>query len=266
MFDPREVEASGALGPAGRRVYPVALGRESGSATLQLTQLPNMSSLLAPNLEVLSRFRKKGTDTRSVGSMELRIEALDAIAARDAFEPDVLKLDTQGSELEILSGALRALKNSLLFVEVEVSFLERYQGQPLFHDIHSFMADHGFELIDLSRLKRYRAANRMGIGNIGLGGGNRPGRLAYADAFFLLNEGQLIERARASRGLALIKLVTTLIAYGKPDLAGRCYDLGHETLAEMPRALLAKVLSGFSASRFGLRRLHAVLDWIARHS
>lgn len=264
MFDPREAAPIGKLGRGKRRIYPVALGRTAGEATLHILALPNMSSTLAPNRALLSGFRKKGAHSAVVSTESLPIEPLDAIAARDGFAPDVLKIDTQGSELEILEGAKQALDHSVLLAEIEVSFLERYSGQPLFDDIVRFMRDAGFELIELSRIKRYRALNASGVANVGLGRGQRAGRAAYGDAIFLRSEATILERARADGGVTLAKAIVALIAYGKPDMAARLFDQGGETLVPARRDRMKKALGSLAGSRFGLRHLHAVVDWLGR--
>jgi FkbM family methyltransferase len=264
LFDPREAVASGALGRGQRRVYPVALGREAGQATLNVLALPNMSSTLEPNRQLLGGFRKKGAHSEIVSTEPLTVETLDEIAARDGFRPDVLKIDTQGSELEIIEGARRVLSESVLMAEVEVSFLERYRGQPLCDDVLRHMRGQGFDLIELSRLKRYRAANTLGIANIGLGQGQRAGRLAYGDAIFLRSEPDLLERGRADRGVSILRAVLGLLAYGKPDMAARLLDQGRDLVDADIRQRLATHLSGLKRSPIGWRHLHVGLDWLAR--
>jgi len=68
-----------------------------------------------------------------------------------------LKLDTQGTELEILQSLDQSQLVDLLAVEVEVEFLELYSGQPLFPDVHDFMTGSGFQLVDLRTHRAYRA-------------------------------------------------------------------------------------------------------------
>ena len=73
--------------------------------------------------------------------------------------PALMKLDTQGTELEILSSLLDAQLEELLCVETEVEFLELYQGQPTFGDVDGFMREQGFRLLDLRTHRSYRNAN-----------------------------------------------------------------------------------------------------------
>src|SRR5512134_3302443 len=194
LFDPREPAASGRLGRGQTRVYPVALGAATGEALLHVTALANMSSVLEPNLPLMQTFRKKGPHAEVVERVKVPVTTLDALAAEDRFAPDVLKIDTQGS---------------VVLAEVEVSFLARYRGQPLCDDIVTTMRALGFELIELHRLKRYRAKNALGIANVGLGLGQRAGRIAYGDAIFLRTEADLVARG----AVAVLKAILALVAY-----------------------------------------------------
>jgi hypothetical protein len=54
-----------------------------------------------------------------------------------------LKIDTQGFELAVLRGAERSLEHCPL-VELELSWVELYSGQPLFDEVHAWMKDHGY--------------------------------------------------------------------------------------------------------------------------
>jgi FkbM family methyltransferase len=260
LFDPREPAASGQLGRGQTRVYAVALGATTGEAVLHVTALANMSSVLEPNRPLIQTFRKKGAHAEVVERATVPVTTLDALAAADRFAPDVLKIDTQGSELQVIDGARGVLANSVVLAEVEVSFLRRYHGQALFDDIVAAMRGLGFELIELHRLKRYRAKNALGIANIGLGGGRRAGRIAYGDAIFLRTEASLVARG----GTALLKAILALVAYGKPDIAARLLDSGRATLDPKQVAAMERGLAGIASSRLGLGRLHSAIDWLGR--
>ena len=59
--------------------------------------------------------------------------------------PDLIKLDVEGAELKALDGAKKALVHAKYAI-LEVSFVERHLGQPIFHDVIDFMASHSFHL------------------------------------------------------------------------------------------------------------------------
>ena len=225
MFDPREREATGKVGRGQTRVYPVALGDQTGEASLYVTAMANMSSFLAPDPTVFGQFGKKEHDATVITTEMVPIERLDELATRDGFQADVIKIDTQGSELMVVEGAERTLQ-SVLLAEVEVSFFRRYTGQPLFAEIEERMAGRGFELIDLLKLKRYRSTNSLGVRNASVRANDRSGRVAYADAIFLRRESEIIASAKADSGTSLLRAAVALIAYGKADIATRLLDLG----------------------------------------
>ncbi len=262
LFEPRD---GGETRRVGRdTLYPVALGPEPGRATLNVTALENMSSTLRPNRALLETYRKKGEHTRITGTLEMPVDTLDAVAARDGRKVDAIKVDTQGSELGILEGARSALAGSIFVAEVEVSFFHRYEGQPLLRDIDAFMADAGFELLDLYRLKRYRRRNTAGIANLSLGGGQRAGRLSYGDALFFLREERLLERIAAEGETLALKALLALLVYGKADMAAHLFDRAAHLLEAPRRAALHTYFRRLAGQRLRGRRLPALLDRLAR--
>lgn len=230
LFEPREGgSASGSLGRGQSRTYPVALGDKAGEVDLYITQLANMSSFLKPDAEVFRRYRKKGADARVVATEKVPVDRFDTLAQADGIRPDVLKVDTQGSELLVLKGAEQSL-TSVLVAEIEVSFFRRYAGQPVFAEIEAWMNEHGFELIELHKLKRYRAANSLGIRQPVLGGVQRSGRVAYGDAIFMRSPDVILAAAREDGGASILKAMIALLAYGKADHAAALLDAGKELL------------------------------------
>ena len=81
---------------------------------------------------------------------------------------DFIKIDIQGGELNALKGGQRSLKNTL-GLELEVEFLPIYMDQPLFGEVCSFLAEHGFEFMDFANLARWGRDSRSGAGQCVLG-------------------------------------------------------------------------------------------------
>lgn len=249
LFDPREADASGSFGPGQTRTYPVALSDQAGDAVLHITALPNMSSFLQPDPDVFKRYRKKAAHAQVVQSEKVPVDRLDALAAADGFQPNVLKVDTQGSELMVLEGAKESLK-SVLLAEIEVSFFQRYVGQPVFADIESWMKQQGFELIELYRLKRYRAVNSLEIYQPLIGGDQRSGRVTYGDAIFMRNNDAILAAASQDGGVSLLRAMIALLAYGKADHAAALFDRGRNTLPAEQYAAIGKALTALNRKRF----------------
>jgi FkbM family methyltransferase len=244
LFEPRESgSASGSLGRGQTRTYPVALGDRAGEVNLYITQLANMSSFLEPDADVFRRYRKKGADAHVVATEKVPVERLDTLAEADGIHPDVLKVDTQGSEQLVLKGAEQSLA-SVLVAEIEVSFLRRYVGQPVFAQIEAWMNDRGFELIELHKLKRYRAANRLGIRQPVLGGAQRSGRVAYGDAIFMRSPEAILAAAKTDGGASVLKAMVALLAYGKADHAAAMLEAGKGLLPDERSVAVSKALAG----------------------
>ena len=79
---------------------------------------------------------------------------LDKLVENSKFrQPDFIKIDTQGYELEILKGGKNTL-SSAEFVLLEVSFLDIYVNCPLIVDTINFMDAQNFVVYDICSLMR----------------------------------------------------------------------------------------------------------------
>lgn len=182
----------------GYEAYNFALGSKTGIQSLNLTRKPQCSSFLTPNMELLQRYPEKER-WDIVGAVNVNVRDLDSFM----LDADFIKLDTQGSELEVLVGAANTL-NETLGLEIEVSFIEIYKGQPLFGDVCRYLADAGFELFDFITEYRY---GRQEL--------NRKGQLSFADALFLKTPETVSGMSKDK----IDKYITIVNAYGKNDLA-----------------------------------------------
>ena len=143
-------------GHSGKRVVfvPKALAARSGEPTLYITENPACSSLYKPDPELTNSVAELHC-AREVRTTSLHVTTLDDWAKEAGVQNiDFLKLDTPGSELDILRGAEQALK-SVRALEVEVEFNPIYTGQPLFSDVDQHVRKRGFVLWKLSTLAHY---------------------------------------------------------------------------------------------------------------
>jgi len=146
-FEPNPEEFARLQGrPGPYRYLPVFLGN-GGPATFNVTRYPGCSSLLLPNPEVIDLFSTIGAtlpedNFRVIRSEEVQTTRLDDI---DDLEVDYIKLDVQGSELEIMRHGTGKLADTAV-IECEVEFMPLYRDQPLFGDIQVFLRDQGFVL------------------------------------------------------------------------------------------------------------------------
>ena len=152
-FEPDEVECSRLLAipevtaPWERiELEPIALADKTGKATLHLLSAATNHSLLPPNAAFTKRYNM--VKWQVIGKEKLDVVPLDSILfgkrKKESFWGEFMKLDTQGTEYEVLMGAKRTLKERTVAVVCEVSFCELYKGQKLFSDVEAFMREQGF--------------------------------------------------------------------------------------------------------------------------
>ncbi|MCW8139220.1 MAG: FkbM family methyltransferase [Planctomycetota bacterium] len=107
---------------------------------------------------------------------------LDAATADAPPGPALLKLDTQGYELEVLRGATRLLER-VEVLQTELSVLDFNEGAPALHEVIAFLAARDLVLFDLADITRKRS----------------DGALLQLDALFVRRGSAL--RARVNQGL-----------------------------------------------------------------
>jgi len=124
-----------------------ALSSQIGKAVLNVNKSVDTNSLLES--------RKIGATSDksciSIGQIEVETNTIDNYClVNDIKEIDILKIDVQGSELEVLKGALTMLeKGRIKIIYTETYFQQQYINQPLFHDISLFVYNYNFDLQDI---------------------------------------------------------------------------------------------------------------------
>lgn len=156
-------------------VLETALGATDHTGTLHLTRYRASSSLLEPNLPLLTKMAE-GSFYEVEEKIPVAITTLDSALRTNDLSIDFLKIDVQGYELEVLNGASKAL-NQVIGCELEVSFIEIYKNQPLFAEVDQFMRSRGFFLADLERVWWRRQSIPLEI--------QERGTLAYGNAVYL---------------------------------------------------------------------------------
>lgn len=126
----------------------LALGETSGRRSINIASNEGASSSFLTLTETHASSAPSVTfETRE----DVEVATLDEVASellRDAA-PVWLKLDVQGYELPVLTGAEATLPR-IAALEVEVSLVELYQGQALFDELLRFIRDAGFRTADVS--------------------------------------------------------------------------------------------------------------------
>jgi FkbM family methyltransferase len=141
-------------------VKGVALSNKKSEMTLYVHQDESMTSLMPSEADIL-RSHFATYDGSDIAAISCPVSTLDQelreyIAEGRRF---FLKLDTQGNELDVLSGGISALA-SCDGVLVEYMFTTPYNGQASFDDLYSFLTREGFAMSAVIDIKR-RATHRI---------------------------------------------------------------------------------------------------------
>ncbi len=146
-------------------LHPVALGETAGEVEM-FENAYNPSSSILP---MLDRHRELWPKTAWDKKIRVTMETLDHFVKNlDLKPPLFIKIDVQGYEMHVLSGAKRVLQNTSVIM-TEVLFEPLYKDQADFIEIVNFLGGQGFrftEFVDERRLPPYDT-------------------LAYADAAFV---------------------------------------------------------------------------------
>ncbi len=209
------------------RFVPAALGARRGTATLNLTKNPACSSLYPPIVSLIERYPALDV-MRPVGQRPVDVITLaEWWNGQDLPPIGFMKLDTQGSELDILVGA-GDLLTDCLGVEVEAEFSQLYEGQPVFADIDQYLRRRGFVLWRLSHRCHY-AEGDLGFatghesahfGGIDFSYPTGSGRLFWADAIYFRDYSDI--RRSESRPRKLLLLASLLSAVNDREAAAAC--------------------------------------------
>lgn len=118
----------------------VGLGAVAGKKEFLENESSEMSSFLEYDQMEWGKFKEKTI---------VDLSTLDEYCRQNYITKiDVLKMDTQGYELEVLKGAVNMLKEKniqLLFFEV--IFSDMYKNLPAFGDIHKLLSDNNYKVV-----------------------------------------------------------------------------------------------------------------------
>lgn len=153
----------------------VGVGKEERSTQIYRPHnSPTGSSFLPPTKQAEDIW---GTHSRSDSTMQ--IVKLDRFKDRNG--PFLLKIDTEGFELEVLQGASSILENTDLVI-MEVAVVKRHEGEADLIELGTILKKHGFRLMDIPVLTQQ----------------SNKGPLLYMDVAFV-KSGSLHDISKISR-------------------------------------------------------------------
>lgn len=146
------------------KVINHGLSQNGGEVTLYVTNVDSGSSIKKPKIPASMKMRlvnesyffpykEKKIITKSLKTL---------IEENYNLNPFFIKLDTQGTELDILKGADLFFKNfQILGIELETSLLTQpfYENANKFADVINFFGEKGYELININVFDLYSTSN-----------------------------------------------------------------------------------------------------------
>jgi FkbM family methyltransferase len=142
-------------GKANISCHNIAFGANSGQATIYLTGQSNTSSLLQPK--------------EIVGSEVVDVWTIDEFTSENQISRiDLLKIDTEGFDLDVLKGAHRILvAGQVPFVLVEVGFHPGDTRHVLFDDVRSYLLPLGYAVFGIyDQQLEWTGENRLRFANV----------------------------------------------------------------------------------------------------
>ncbi len=121
-----------------------ALGAEPARAQLKVSNRSDMNSLLVPRELTLRAFPKLSFDTEETIEVRRLDAVLDEWVSPAPGERIFLKVDTQGYEAPVLTGAEGVIKR-IAGLQIEMSLVSLYEGEGDYLDLLRWVHKHGFE-------------------------------------------------------------------------------------------------------------------------
>jgi FkbM family methyltransferase len=213
------------------KIIEEAISKKSGQIELNITRQAGLSSIYPINQEVVHKYFSGDMWTVDK-SIIVRSDTLKNIEQRHSLTAvDVIKIDTQGSELEILKSASEKLIEGVSAIMIEIEMQQFYINQPVFSDVDSWLREKGFIIYDMARSKLRRS------NSLNLPFSKRE--LVWAHCLYF-------KEPSSSRDLS--KLASTLICFGYLDSALQVLDLVDSMNPIKDYILLKKDLHSYSKS------------------
>jgi len=202
-------------------VMEKALDKEAGPRDFYLLKHRGLSSCLKPDLtsECFRHLKPGQAEIEKV--LQIDMETSDAVFEELGVVPDFIKIDTEGTEQDVMEGCERLVAEGVLGVRLSCNFQPCFIGQRLFSTSHDWLLERDFVLLNLDyhgygypRLGLFRKPDPIEPEN------DRYGILVAADAVWVRKTetiDQLFSGDEAT--IAKLKLSAFCFFNSAPDLA-----------------------------------------------
>lgn len=124
-------------------LFNKALGSKIGTLDFYRNAYSHASSALP----IHENQKKLVPGTSDVTKISVNVDLLENFLNQNKLDgPVLLKLDVQGFEKEVLKGAGDKIKE-VDYILFETSFIEMYEGEPLFEEMHDYLNSMGFKIL-----------------------------------------------------------------------------------------------------------------------
>ncbi len=244
------------------RLHETALTDVAGRATFRVYPAAPTSSSLNPNALIAE------SGATPFEEISVRCERLDDICREQAqLQPDFIKLDTEGTELNVLRGGTKALAGHTLGIISEIKFIRFADTTTTFAAFDQFVQDNGFVLFDIQTSRMSRTVDRR------FGGKKGPidsAYVLYLRDFYAYHRAHLAGRLDLGRA-KLLKMLVLAVRFLYLDFAVELIDFGRsEGLLTGPEAdALLRLYAGTSDLAWkipdfpGKQRLGLLVDYVS---
>jgi FkbM family methyltransferase len=206
-------------------VESLALAGHSGHLTINFFKNRAMSSSAVRKPTSALFTGERLAEVEVVETVDIQAVTIDGYCRERDLKADFFKLDTEGSEFDILKGAEAELASHVLGVRSEVSFERIFESRPLFGTLHEFLLDRNFYLLNLDYDGRGENQNEF----VRVPG--KYGILQTADGVWLLRKSELFARSGSNDECA-----ARVLKYAAFCLNNFASDVALDVLLEARRA------------------------------
>jgi FkbM family methyltransferase len=171
------------------------------------------NSFLSPNTNSIWFDKVRPDECLSNGALIVECEPLDALLGDLGYLCDFLKINTEGTELDVLKGATNQL-NNVLGIRMEVYFSTVFHESCLFGDVSSYLRGKDFILLNIDYFGQGSPLSPLALNG-------RFGVLEKADSVWVRDWNSVLRLPFVNEnGLGqLLKYTSFCFENGAPDLA-----------------------------------------------
>lgn len=230
-FEPQVDTFNSTLNRNNIQFFDIALFNKEASMPFFITHNKQCSSLLKPNYKLLQLFSNI-EDFKIETTSNILTKRLDTVLDENGInDVDLLKIDVQGVAYEVLEGSVRVLENTYA-IEVETEFVQLYEQEKLFPEIHNFLTAKNFVLIDMRRhFWKYKDLKNYF---------NIRGQLIFCDALYFKNVDWFSVEIDYNK---LIKSIFVFLLYNRADYAYEVFKKFKNSLPEDINTEMSKIFS-----------------------